>query len=87
MFNPGFYLFPPLCLYSFIIQFSAWPSLHVNLRDTYPIRRSTGYIAYNPFAKAPTYGYVPSLAAGIDFIVVFFLSLVIQTVRVARRRK
>ncbi|KAL6716940.1 hypothetical protein ACLMJK_004852 [Lecanora helva] len=50
-------------------------------------QRSSGCVAYDPLAKAPTYGYVPSLAAGVVFTVVFALSLFTHTFQVARSRK
>ena len=50
-------------------------------------QRSSGCIAYDPVAKAPTYGYVPNLAAGIIFTVIFFLSLFAHVFQVIRSRK
>lgn len=48
---------------------------------------SKGCVAYDPRAIAPTYGYVPSLASGIVFTVVFFVSMLVHIVQVARARK
>ena len=50
-------------------------------------QRATGCVAYDPNALAPTYGYDPSLAAGIVFTVVFFLSMAAHTVQTIQSRK
>ena len=49
--------------------------------------RGKGCIAYDPLARAPTYGYIPNLAAGIIFTVIFSLSLFAHTFQVIRSRK
>lgn len=46
--------------------------------------RNTGCVAYNSKAKEPTYGYDPSLVAGIIFSVVFGLTMsahILQTIK------
>lgn len=48
--------------------------------------RSVGCIAYDPLVE-PTYGYVPSLAAGVVFVVVFFLIFVAHCVQTAIKRQ
>ena len=50
-------------------------------------QRAKGCVPYDPNAIAPTYGYDPTLSAGIDFTVVFFLSCTVHTVQVLRSRK
>lgn len=49
--------------------------------------RGKGCVAYDPKARDPTYGYVPNLAAGIIFTVIFSLSLFAHIVQVYRSRK
>ena len=39
-------------------------------------QRGTGCVAYNPAAKEPTYGYVPDMASGIAFSIVFGLIMI-----------
>jgi len=50
-------------------------------------QRSKGCVTYDPRAIAPTYGYDPSLAAGIVFTVVFFLSMLHHIWQTVRSRK
>ncbi|MCJ1459542.1 hypothetical protein MMC28_009921 [Mycoblastus sanguinarius] len=50
-------------------------------------QRGKGCVAYDPTAKAPTYGYVPNLAPGIVFSIVFFLSLSMHIFQTIRSRK
>lgn len=50
-------------------------------------QRSKGCVPYDPNATAPTYGYDPSLVAGIIFTVVFFLSMLVSIWQVGRSRK
>ena len=50
-------------------------------------QRAKGCVAYDPHARAPTYKYVPNLAAGLVFTIVFFLSFLAHTVQVTRSRK
>lgn len=48
--------------------------------------RSVGCVAYDPLVE-PAYGYVPSLAAGIVFVIVFFLILVTHCVQITIKRQ
>ena len=50
-------------------------------------QRAKGCVPYDPDAIAPTYGYDPTLSAGIVFTVVFFLSCTVHTVQVFQSRK
>ena len=50
-------------------------------------QRGKGCVAYDPHARLPSYGYVPNLAAGIIFSVVFGLSLLAHIVQVTKSRK
>lgn len=50
-------------------------------------QRGNGCVAYDPHAKAPAYGYIPNIAAGIVFSVVFGLSLLAHIVQVTKSRK
>ena len=49
--------------------------------------RDTGCVPYNPAAKAPTYGYVPGLAAGIVYSVVFGLITLGHVAQTVKYRK
>ena len=49
--------------------------------------RAKGCVAYNPDAKLPTYGYVPTLSAGIIYTVVFAIITVLLTLRVIKSKK
>ena len=49
--------------------------------------RGKGCVPYDPNAKEPTYGYDPSLAAGVVFTVVFFLLMLAHIVQVTKSRK
>ena len=50
-------------------------------------QRAKRCVPYDLNAIAPTYGYDPTLSAGIIFTVVFFLSCTVHTVQVFRGRK
>lgn len=50
-------------------------------------KRGDGCVAYNAAAKEPTYGYVPNLAAGIVFSVVFGLTMIAHFAQVIQYRK
>ena len=48
--------------------------------------RVVGCVAYDPLVE-PGYGYVPSLAAGIVFVVVFFLTFSAHCIQTGLSRK
>ena len=49
--------------------------------------RVNGCVAFDPSAKLPTYGYDPTLAAGIIFSVVFGLTMLAHLVQTIQYRK
>ncbi len=70
---------------TFAMSLLIWSSpLAENLTNS---QRVKGCVAYDPKARAPTYGYVPSLAPAIVFTIVFFVSMLVHIVQVARTRK
>ena len=63
-------------------------SLFVRGGDAFDLKtRGDGCTAYNAAAKDPTYGYVPNLAAGIVFSLVFGLIMLAHFAQTIQYRK
>ena len=51
------------------------------------VDRSTGWVAFDPAAKLPTYGYDPTLAPGIVFSVAFGVTMLAHFAQAIQYRK
>lgn len=69
-----FELVRPLTFITIISKMSVLTKVPIT-STIHPSARGHGCIPYDPLVLPPTYGYDPSLAAGVTFTILFFLSM------------